>query len=280
MTMNCADLIASILRKEGIEIMPAFPYSDLIEAAARQGIRPIIVRQERHALHIADGYARTMGGRKICCTAVQHGPGSENSMGGIAQCYADNVPVLHIPAGYALESQGVAPNFSAARNMQFLNKWCEMVLQANRVPQMLQHAFALLRNGRPGPVTLEVPNDILAQDVDPTMTEAYRVQRRSAPVADPQDIKTLVELVLAAKAPVIVAGQGIFYGDASEELREFAELTAIPVMSTLNGKSCFRKTIPWRLVAPAIPGLTRSSTFSTRQISSWVWERALRAPTT
>src|SRR5262245_9093818 len=127
MTMNGADLIASILSQEGVEIMPAFPYSDLIEAGAKHGIRPIIVRQERHALHVADGYARSMAGRKICCTAVQHGPGSENAIGAVAQCYADNVPVLHIPGGYARENQGVAPNFSASRNMQFVNKWCETV---------------------------------------------------------------------------------------------------------------------------------------------------------
>lgn len=239
MKMNGADLIASILSKEGVEIMPAFPYSDLIEAAAKHGIRPIIVRQERHALHVADGYARTMAGRKICCTAVQHGPGSENAVGAVAQCYADNVPVLHIPGGYARESHGVAPNFSASRNMQFVNKWCETVPLPERIPQMLQHAFAVLRNGRPGPVTLEVPIDIMEGEVDPGLAAQYRVQRRSTPVADPRDIQDLTDAILGARAPVIVAGQGVLYAEACGELLELAELTQVPVMSTLNGKSCF-----------------------------------------
>ncbi|WP_162918691.1 thiamine pyrophosphate-requiring protein [Taklimakanibacter deserti] len=245
--MNGSELIASILSKEGVAIMPAFPYSDLIEAGTKFGIRPIIVRQERHALHIADGYARTTAGCKICCTAVQHGPGSENSVGAIAQCYADNVPVLHIPGGYARESQGVAPNFSAARNMQFLNKWCEVVPVSGRIPQMLQHAFALLRNGRPGPVTLEVPIDIMTEEVDPSLAAAYKVQRRSTPIADPKDIADLANAILRARAPVIVAGQGILYAEACRELLELAELTQIPVMSTLNGKSCFPENHPLAL---------------------------------
>lgn len=247
MKMNGSELIASILSKEGVAIMPAFPYSDLIEAGAKYGIRPIIVRQERHALHIADGYARTMAGRKICCTAVQHGPGSENAIGAIAQCYADNVPVLHIPGGYAREDQGVAPNFSAARNMQFLNKWCEMVPVSGRIPQMLQHAFALLRNGKPGPVTLEVPIDIMAEEVDPGLAAAYKVQRRSTPIADATDIVELANAILRARSPVIVAGQGILYAEACGELLELAELTQIPVMSTLNGKSCFPENHPLAL---------------------------------
>ena len=106
--MNGADLIASILQKEGVEVVPAFPHSDIIDAGAKIGIRPVIVRQERQALHIADGYARVTGGQKFCCTTVQYGPGSENAFGAVAQCYADNVPVLHMPGGYARGDQGVS----------------------------------------------------------------------------------------------------------------------------------------------------------------------------
>lgn len=98
--MNSADLIIGILQKEDIEYLPAFPHSDLIDAAVRGGIRPIIVRQERHALHMADGYARMNAGRKLCATTVQYGPGSENAIGAVAQCHADNVPLLHLPGGY------------------------------------------------------------------------------------------------------------------------------------------------------------------------------------
>ena len=70
--MNGADLITEILKREGVKILPAFPHSDLIEAAAKIGVRPIIVRQERQALHIADGYLRTTGGQSACATTVQY----------------------------------------------------------------------------------------------------------------------------------------------------------------------------------------------------------------
>ena len=245
--MNGADLIASILQKEGVEVIPAFPHSDIIDAGAKIGIRPVIVRQERQALHIADGYARVTGGQKFCCTTVQYGPGSENAFGAVAQCYADNVPVLHMPGGYARGDQGVSPNFSAARNMQHINKWCEAVPLAERIPQMMQHAFALLRNGRPGPVTLEVPIDILTEDVDAALLETYRPQRSSAPVADGQDVRELVDALLGAACPVIVAGQGILYAGASAELLALAEATGTPVMSTLNGKSAFPEDHPLAL---------------------------------
>ncbi len=255
--MNGADLIASILKREGIEIVPAFPHSDIIEAAAKIGLRPIIVRQERQALHIADGYTRMSGGRKLCCSTVQYGPGSENAIGAVAQCFGDNVPVLHMPGGYARGNQGVSPNFSATRCMQHINKWCEMVLQAERIPQMMQNAFALLRNGRPGPVTLEVPHDIYTEQVDPALADSYRPQRRSAPVADPADVRDLVDALLNAKSPVIVAGQGILYAGASDELVALSELTRTPVISTLNGKSCFPENHPLSL---GCAGLSRPDT--------------------
>ncbi len=237
--MNGADLIAHILKKEGIECLPAFPHSDIIDSAAKVGIRPLIVRQERHALHMADGYARVNGGRKICATTVQHGPGSENAFGAVAQCFADNVPVLHLPGGYARAELGVSPNFMAVRHLQGITKWCEFVYQAERIPQQMQSAFAQLRNGRPGPVVLEVPGDIFTEEVDPSLLDAYRVTRRSAPVANAADVSALVDKLLAARAPVIVAGQGILYSGACDELRELAELTRTPVMSTQNAKSCF-----------------------------------------
>ena len=245
--MNGADLIAHILKLEGVEILPAFPHSDLIEAAAKVGIRPLIVRQERHALHMADGYTRVTGGRKLCCTTVQYGPGSENAMGGVAQCFADNVPVLHIPGGYSRDAQGVSPNFSAAKNMQGITKWCEMVHQAGRIPQMMQNAFALLRNGRPGPVVLEVPHDIFTEDVNPALAEQYKPQQHSAPIANPKEVCGLVDMLLESSAPVIIAGQGIMYAGATEELTTLAERTQTPVISTLNGKSAFPENHPLAL---------------------------------
>jgi len=245
--MNAADLIIGILKKEGVEYLPAFPHSDLIDAAARADIRPIIVRQERHALHMADGYARMNAGRKLCATTVQYGPGSENAIGAVAQCYADNVPLLHIPGGYARAEQGVAPNINVTRTLQGISKWSEFVYQPERIVQMMQNAFALLRNGRPGPVVLEVPVDIFTSEVNPRLLEDYRPQRRSPSVANAEEIEFLVDTLLNAKNPVIVAGQGILYAQASAALTELAELSRTPLISTLNGKSCFAENHPLAL---------------------------------
>jgi acetolactate synthase-1/2/3 large subunit len=245
--MNAADLIIGILQKEGVEYLPAFPHSDLIDAAARGGIRPIIVRQERQALHIADGFARVSGGRRICATTVQYGPGSENAIGAVAQCHADNVPLLHLPGGYARAEQGVAPNINVTRSLQGFTKWSEFVYQPERIPQMLQNAFALLRNGRPGPVVLEVPVDIFTTEVSPLLLDDYCPQRRSPACANDDDIRLLVDALLGANNPVIVAGQGILYAQASDALTRLAELTQTPVISTLNGKSSFAENHPLAL---------------------------------
>lgn len=245
--MNGADLIIGILKKEGVEFIPAFPHSDIIDAAARAGIRPLIVRQERHALHIADGFARVSAGRRLCASTVQYGPGSENAIGAVAQCFADNVPLLHIPGGYARGDQGVSPNTNVTRLLQNISKWSEFVYLSERIPQMLQNAFAQLHNGRPGPVVLEVPIDIFTEEVNPGLLESYRPQRRSAPVANPSDIEKFVDRILGARKPVIVAGQGILYAEACEALTRFADLARIPVITTLNGKSCFAENHPLSL---------------------------------
>ena len=242
--MNVADFIAAVLSREGIDLLPCFPHNEIIEAGSKIGIRPIIVRQERQALHIADGFARATGGQRICATTVQYGPGSENALGGIAQCYADNVPVLHLPSGYPVEESGTRPNFNATRAVQTFTKHSEILLDPVRLPTMLANAFAMLRSGRPGPVVLELPLNLLTSEVDPALLDRYRVAQRSRPCADENDLERIVEAVMAARAPVIVAGQGILYADACDELRAFAELTGTPVLSTLNGKSCFPEEHP------------------------------------
>jgi thiamine pyrophosphate-dependent acetolactate synthase large subunit-like protein len=104
-----------------------------------------------------------------------------------------------------------------------------------------------LRNGRPGPVVLEVPHDLYTQDVNPGLIDQYRLQRRSTPCADVADISKLVDRLLDANAPVIIAGQGILYADATDELIQLAELAQIPVISTLNGKGCFPESHPLSL---------------------------------
>ncbi len=246
--MKNSDVIAGILQAEGVAQLACFPHSEIIDAAAAIGIRPVLARTERGALHIADGFSRMNDGRKIGVATVQYGPGSENAFGGVAQCYADNSPVLYLPTGYPLSQLDVAPNFVAGRSLRGITKWGETVVDPARLPQMLQHAFAQLRNGRPGPVMIETPIDLLNAD-GPADLQGYRPTRRSAPHPDPGDVREAVDALLGAARPVIVAGQGIFYAQAWDELRELVELLQIPVMTTLNGKSAFPENHPLALGA-------------------------------
>jgi thiamine pyrophosphate-dependent acetolactate synthase large subunit-like protein len=245
--MTGAELIAEILKREGVEVLPAFPHSDLIDTCAARGIRPIIVRQERHALHLADGYARATGGRKLAATTVQYGPGSENAIGAVAQCYGDNVPVLHLPGGYPRADQGTEPNFSAARAVQAYAKRAAMVPVAERIAPMLANAFAQMRNGRPGPVVLEIPIDLFTEEVDPGLLDLYRPQPRLTVCPDPDAVAALADRFKSAACPVIIAGQGVLYSGATDALVAFAEATDTPVMTTLNGKSAFPEDHPLSL---------------------------------
>src|SRR5262245_45937196 len=99
--MKTADAIAEILKREGVEWVIGYPVNHILEHAAKADIRPIIVRQERTGLHMADAIARVTSGRKIGVFAMQHGPGTENAYGGIAQAYSESIPILVMPMGYA-----------------------------------------------------------------------------------------------------------------------------------------------------------------------------------
>lgn len=245
--MQAKTAIAKILKAEGVEHLTCFPNNAVIEAAAVEGIRPVCARTERVAVNIADGLSRVSSGRKVGVCCVQYGPGSENAFGGIAQAYSDASPVLLLPGGVERSRQGVPSSFQANYNYRNVTKWVETVNAGARVPQMLRRAFTLLRNGRPGPVMLEVPADVVKDDVADDFR--YVPTARSSPLGDPGDVREAVRLLLAAKAPLIMAGQGVHYAEAWNELRALAELTQIPVLTTLNGKSAFSEDHPLALGA-------------------------------
>lgn len=236
--MKGVDIIAKVLKSEGVEYLTCFPHSEIIDSCAAVGIRPILARQERTALHIADGYSRMNDGRKIGVTTVQYGPGAENAFGAVAQTQADASPVLYLPTGYPRDERSVVPNFDASLNLKHITKSAETVMSVGRIPQMMQNAFAQLRNGKPGVVMMETPKDVLAEDLADGDYN-YASPRRSAAQPDPQDMAELLDSLLAARNPVIVAGQGVFYAQACDELKELAALLQVPVMTTLNAKSAF-----------------------------------------
>src|SRR5262247_4043917 len=112
--MNGAAVVADILKREGTEFLACYPRNPLIEACAELDIRPILCRQERVGVGMADGYSRLRRGRQNGVFAAQHGPGIENAFPGVAQAYSENVPLLVIPAGSGSERQYIRPTFRAA----------------------------------------------------------------------------------------------------------------------------------------------------------------------
>jgi acetolactate synthase-1/2/3 large subunit len=251
--MHVVNLIGKILKAEGVDHLICFPNNPIIEGAAAEGIRVICARTERVAVNIADGTSRVSAGRQLGVCAVQYGPGTENAFGGIAHAWADASPVLMLPTAVDRDKQGIPPNFQAIYNFRAVTKWVEVVNAASRIPQMLRRAFTLMRCGKPGPVVLEVPSDLAKGDV-PEDGFYYVPVRPSRPVGDPQDVAEAARMLLAARAPVIVAGQGVLYSRASAELVALAELVQVPVLTTLQGKSAFPEDHPLALGTGALSG--------------------------
>ena len=244
--MNVIETVAAILKMEGVEWVSCFPSNQLIELVAREGIRTIMFRQERGAIMAADGFSRVSDRTKFGVVITQGGPGSENSMGGIAQAYADNVPILYLPAGPALDRYAVRPEFSPVRSYQTVSKRGEVITQPDQVAGVMRRAFHALRNGPPGPVIVEIPEDIGVQEV-PDGMPGYQPPRRSLQRPSTNDVKDAVRLLLDAKKPVIWSGMGVLLADATKELKKLADLTQIPVYCTMPGKSSFDERHPLSL---------------------------------
>ena len=251
--MKGASVVARILRQEGVDHLFCFPTNPLIDAAAEAGIRPIMPCTERTVVGMADGYSRVNNGKRVGVCAVQLGPGIENTFGGVAQTYADSSPVLVFPSGPPQSRHFSLPNFDPVPNYQHVTKWAARINQAGRIPEFLRRAFTYLRLGRPGPVVLEMPVEVAAAELeDPAQT--YKSIRVARAMADPQSMKAAVKAVVGAKKPLLHAGAGVLYSEAWEELREFAELLQIPVMTTLPGKSCFPENHPLSLGCGGLTG--------------------------
>ena len=246
--MNGYEAVAKILKKEGFEWLACFPSNPIIEAVANEGIRPIVFRQERGGIMAADGYSRLMASRgKYGVFACQGGPGVENAFGGFAQAWADSVPVLFLPDGPGNYKTEVAPNFSGPRNYQHITKFAASVTSADVIPALMRRSLEALKNGRPGPVMLEMQREAMGGEV--TGVEDYRPTSTHKFAPSASDIKDAADKLLNARMPAIWAGQGVLHAGATEELLELAELTQIPVMTTMPGKSAIDERHPLALGA-------------------------------
>ena len=243
--MKVVDAICEILKREGVEFLSCYPTNVLIEAAAAAGIRPIVCRQERVGVGIADGFTRITNGKRIGVFTMQAGPGAENAYSGITTAYSDSVPILVLPVGHPRNTSQVFHFFRSVQAYAPVTKWTEEITLADQVPEIMRRAFSYLKMGRFGPVLVEIPNDAAVEEFPGELN--YTPVKRAVSGANAQDIDAAAKVLVQAKSPVIVAGQGILYAEASNELIELAERLNAPVTTPLEGKSAFPEDHPLSL---------------------------------
>jgi acetolactate synthase-1/2/3 large subunit len=243
--MNVGQVIAEILKRESVEILFTYPLNPLTEYAAAVDIRPLVVRQERVGCAMADAMGRMTSGDKVSVFCCQHGPGIENAFGSIAQAYSEGVPLVVVAGGTSRGQHYMKPYFSASLNFQHVTKHAETITTPEMLVPALRRAFSIARNGRPGPCLVEIPADIWATEVPGAID--YRATRRALSAPDPQSVEKAAEALLAARLPVLYAGQGVHYARAWSELKGVAELLEAPVTTSLEGKSAFPENHPLSL---------------------------------
>jgi acetolactate synthase-1/2/3 large subunit len=196
---------------------------------------------------IGDGYARVKNGRPPGVFAMQYGPGAENAYAGVATSFSDAVPILFLPLGHPRDREGIYPLFSSMKSYESVTKYIEQINSPTRVVETMRRAFAALKRGRPGPVMVEIPADVAVAEVDPSIVDGYQSPKPATMGGNPQDILEAAKALLDAEHPVVLAGQGVLYAEATDELVELAEFMQVPVMTTMAGKSAFPEKHPLAL---------------------------------
>ncbi len=260
--MKCtgAEALWDCLVREGVDIVWGYPGGaalPLFDALAKfPQIHHVLVRHEQAAAHAADGYARATGRTGVC--VVTSGPGATNLVTGIATAMLDSVPVVALTAQVADPVIGT----DAFQEINItgitlpITKHNYLVRQSKDLLRALREAFFLARTGRPGPVLVDLPKDILLGSADFHFPErvsrpGYRPVLRAAPY----QIQRAARVIREAKRPVVLAGRGILIANAAKELQGFAERINAPVVSTLLGLSAISADHPLALGMAGMHGV-------------------------
>ena len=241
--MNSVEYVARILKDEGVTWMSCFPSNPLIEAVAKEGIRPVAFRHERGAVMAADGYSRLSDRKRFGVVAVQSQAGAENSMGGLAQANGDNSPILLLPGGNSLDKLFVRPNFFAGTTWAPLLKHVDVIMRPDQTGDIMRRAFHALRTGRSGPVLVEMPGDVCSQPI-PDDAHAYASPTAAMYAPSAGAVADAARKLVDAEEPLIWAGSGVMTAGACEELRTLAELLDVPVFTSMPGKSAIDERHP------------------------------------
>ncbi|WP_350279645.1 glyoxylate carboligase [Kribbella sp. HUAS MG21] len=237
--MRAVDAAVLILEKEGSTQafgLPGAAINPFYSAIrAHGGIKHVLARHVEAASHMAEGYTRAKAGNIGVCIGTS-GPAGTDMITGLYSASADSIPILCItgqaPVAKLHKEDFQAVDISAIAKP--VAKWAVTVMEAAQVPGTFQKAFQVMREGRPGPVLIDLPLDVQLAEIDFDI-DTYEPLPVSRPVATRAQAEKVLSMLAAAERPLIVAGGGIINADAADLLVEFAELTGVPVVPTLMG---------------------------------------------
>ncbi len=243
MRVKAANGVARILKAEGVPWVATFPVCNVNNALGEEGVPLLMMRDERYAVAVADAFSRITGGKSIgVCTVMGalNPAGLQMAYGALAQAFEDSSPLLCITDGLP-PSSGDQRRYDLSDGFRSVTKWIGHIDEPERVPEFLGRAFTYLRTGRPGPVLLTLPRALGEYDEE---EHPYTTVKGWRWAPDPADVTRAVQALRAAKRPLLYAGSGVFYADATEELLQFSEYTSMPVLTTLQGQSAFPQNHP------------------------------------
>src|SRR6266850_1726035 len=243
MKIKAANGFARILKSEGIPWVSCYPTNHVNNALGEEGVPILMMGEERFAVAVADGFSRVTSGKQIGVCTVMAGlnaAGIQMAYGAIAQAWEDSSPLLVMAEGVGAGATRHT-HYDIGQAFKSVTKWVGEIGRADQVPDYVRRAFTHLRSGRPGPVLLLIPRDLGEYD---EAEHPYSPVKgwRSGP--DPDDVKTAIKTLLAAKSPLLHVGEGVLYADAAAELLQFAEAAQVPVMTTLKAKGAFPEHHP------------------------------------
>ena len=236
--MKVAEVVVRILEDEGIQAafgIPGAAINPVYGFLQKSKIKHYIARHEEGAVHAADGYFRVSG--KLALAIATSGPGATNMVTGLYTAHADSIPLIAITgnANVSLFGKEAFQCVDIATIAKTVSKatWC--ITNPADVPKIMREAFRTARSGRPGPVLIDLPIDVqMAEiDYDPAKDNPLPWSR---PKPEPKAISQAMDLIIEAKAPLMILGGGVILSDATAEFRELAEYLQIPVIMTYMGK--------------------------------------------
>ena len=244
MKRNGAQILLECLKREGVKHIFGYPGGVVLdiydELTRHPDIQHILVRHEQAAAHAADGYARASS--QVGVALVTSGPGATNTVTGIASAYMDSIPIVvltgQVPT--ALIGNDAFQEVDIVGITRPCTKHNYLVKDVKDLAHTIHEAFHIARSGRPGPVLVDLPKDVIQASTVPHYPDEIKIKSYNPTYhANPRQVKRALDLILAAKKPVLYTGGGIILSNASGELLKFAETLQIPVTSTLMGLGGF-----------------------------------------